>query len=307
MTSARACVLAAMTLALLAACKKDRPAAVDSVAADSVSVSVPAAPVNPGWQTDATGPAMLLAMTDNSAGALVVLPLMTDSAVAESGAPSLDSMANLEVELFGRGGFAGSTALVVGQEQQSSEGCVWWPQARLAETPPKPWRIGFVRGTAVPLALDSLESMNAQDSAGVTREIARLSSIVAEGDDPAFGGLPFSVRRAYRFQLSGSTAILADVVRKISEEANPRQEHLLLLAERPASGGQYSAMFDNRVAGSEETVQTNELLAAVRLVKGGRPTLVISFEYENGGRVALLQRLSDRQWRVTWRSAYTGC
>lgn len=296
-----------MTLAVLAACNRDRPAAVDSTVVDSVTVSVPATPVNPGWQTDAAGPVMLLAVTDNSAGVLVVLPLVTDSAVAESNAPSLDALANLEVELFGRGGFAGSTALVVGQEQQSAEGCIWWPQARLAETPLKPWRIGFVRGTAVPLTLDSLETMNAQDSAFVTREIARLSSIVAEGDDPAFGGLPFSVRRAYRFQTSGTTAILADVVRKISEEANPRQEHLLLLVERPVPGGQYSVVFDNRVAGSEETVQTNELLAAVRLVKGGRPTLVMSFEYENGGRVALLQRVSDRRWRVTWRSAYTGC
>ena len=158
------------------------------------------------------------------------------------------------------------------------------------------------------LPVDSLETMSAADSASVTREIARLSSMVAEGDDPAFRGLPFSVRKAYRFSLPAISVLAGDVVRKINEEANPREEHLLIVAERTAgTTAPYDAVFHTRVAGSEEAVRTNEILGAVQFVRNKRPALVVSFEYADGGRVALLQRISNREWKVTWRSAYTGC
>ena len=250
---------------------------------------------------------MLLAVAENSATAFVVLPFLSDSTIDPS-ALAIDSLSDTAVELFSRRGLSGSTALVIGPDSVHTEGCLSWPTARLAEIPPEPWKVGFVRGAVAALPLDSLEVMRNADSAAVTVELARLSSALAEGDDPAFRGLPFSVRKAYRFGFGETSMLAGDVVRKINEEANPREEHILVVAERAASSkGPYSAVFHTRVAGAEDAVRTNEILAAVRFVRGNRPALVVSFEYEDGGRVALLQRVSAREWRMTWRSAYTGC
>jgi hypothetical protein len=149
--------------------------------------------------------------------------------------------------------------------------------------------------------------MISPDSASVHREIARLSSAAAEGDDPAFRGLPFIIRRAYRFTHGTTTALAAEVVRKISEEANPREERILLVAERPISGaGEYTTSFVSRVSGSEDAVRTNEIIGAFRFVRGDVPALVIAYDQFDGGRVALLQKENTR-WRITWRSAYAGC
>jgi hypothetical protein len=250
---------------------------------------------------------MLLSVAENSAATFVVLPFLSDSTIDPS-VLEIDSLSDAPVELFSRRGLSGSTALVVEPDSARTEGCLSWPVARLAEIPPEPWKVGFVRGVVAALPLDSLEVMRNADSAAVTTELARLSSVLAEGDDPAFRGLPFSVRKAYRFAAADKAILAGDVVRKINEEANPREEHLLVVAERPASStGPYTAVFHTRVAGAEDAVRTNEILAAVRFVRSNRPALVVSFEYEDGGRVVLLQRISAREWRITWRSAYTGC
>jgi len=107
--------------------------------------------------------------------------------------------------------------------------------------------------------------------------------------------------------LGNNLVLAADVVRKINEEANPREEHLLLIAERPrVAGAKYVAAFQSRVAGAEEAVRTTEILGAVQFVRGN-PAIVVTFEYEDGGKVALLERTGEKQWRITWTSAYTGC
>lgn len=292
----------------LASCDKDKPIHTDSAAVVAAPVlpATPAAP-NTGWDEPTAGPVMLIAIADNSAGASVVLPLLTDSSLNALPRLAVDSLSNSPVELFSRAGLAGSTAVIVERNQQIAESCAAWPRARLAEVPEKTWRIGFMRGIAVPLPLDSLEGMTPQDSTMITRELARLSSMVAEGDDPAFRGLPFSVRKAYRFAISGRSVLIGDVVRKLNEEANPRQEHLLLIAEKPTDGAEYSVVFQSRVAGAEDAVRTNEILSALRFVKTKRPAVVVSFEYEDGGRIALIQRAGNAAWNLTWRSAYTGC
>lgn len=249
---------------------------------------------------------MLLSISDNSAAAQVVIPSLTDSTINPS-AFDVDSLAEVSVELFSRRGLSGSTVLGIQPDSARLEGCLSWPQVRLAEIPPEPWRIGFLRGVVAPLPLDSLEAMRSADSVAVTTELARISSALAEGDDPAFQGLPFTVRKAYRFTVGSVSVVAGDVVRKIPEEANPREEHLLIVAERTTAGAQYAPRFHSRVAGAEEAVRTSEILGAIRFVKTNRPALVVAFDYEDGGRVALLQRVSSREWRITWRSAYTGC
>ena len=214
-------------------CTKDKPARSDSAATVIVAppASTPALP-NTGGNEAVAGRAMLLAMPDNPRVALIVLPYRTDSTMATNAVAGIDSISGTVVELFDRGGLAGSTTIQVNPIQPSADACVSWPRSTLDEIPSRPWRIGFVRGAVVPIRLDSLEAMSPQDSALVTREMARLSSAIAEGSDPTFAGLPFVVQRAYRFELNGSTTLIADVVRRLSEEANPREEHLLVVAEK---------------------------------------------------------------------------
>ena len=307
MTSRRACLVAALLSAILS-CRDEKPAGTDSVVIDPPVPPVVAAPdPSTGWDEESAGPAMFISIPDNSAAAMVVIPSLTDSTIDPS-AFDIGQLNDVSVELFSRRGLSGSTVLAVKPDSARVEGCISWPQARLAEIPPEPWRIGFVKGVVAPLPLDSLETMRSVDSASVTTELARISSALAEGDDPAFRGLPFTVREAYRFTVGQTTVLAGDVVRKINEEANPREEHLLVVAERSsAPGGTYSPVYHTRVAGREDEVRTNEILGAVRFVKINRPALVIAFDYEDGGRVALLQRINAGEWRITWRSAYTGC
>jgi hypothetical protein len=300
----RARLVVALSAALIA-CRDEQPAKMDSIAIDPpVPPAAVVPPPNTGWDEEAAGPALLLSVADNSAAALVVIPSLTDSTIDPS-AFNVDPLVDANVELFSRRGLSGSTVLLA--DSTRLEGCLSWPQVRLADIAPEPWRIGFVKGTVAPLPLDSLETMKSADSVLVTAELARMSSAVVEGDDPVFQGLPFTVRKAYRFTVGQTMVLAGDIVRKINEEANPREEHLLLVAERPSTGGSYVPVYQNRVAGKEDEVRTTEILGAVRFVKTKRPALVIALDYEDGGRVALLQRMSDREWQITWRSAYTDC
>lgn len=294
---------------ILVACKGDEPARTDSATAVVPAAPVEAAaPVNTGWDAAVAGPLMLVSMPDDPAGAFIVLPGLTDSTLAASPGPERDSLAGMEMELLNRSGLAGTATVNAGTLQVNRPECPAWPRVRLDEGAQKTWRVGFAKGVAVPFPLDSLEVMSQTDSASVTRELARLSSIVAEGDDPAFQGLPFVIRRAFRFSLPGTSVIIGDVIRRINEEANPREEHLLLIAERPsATSGEYSVAFDTRVAGKEGAVRTNEVLSVVRFVRNKRPAIVVSFDYVDGSRTALVERTGNRVWRITWRSAYTGC
>ncbi len=310
MTPQRARVIATGFLVLLlGGCADTKPTPADSVATiDSVPALVERAAPNTGWESLTAGEFLFLPVAENSAVALVVLPFLTDNTLTTTPELPGDSLAGMKVELFSRSGLAGSTAIAVDRERQSHDGCLSWPQVRLEEVVAKAWRIGFMQGMVAPIPLDSLETMSAADSVSITRELARISSAVAEGDDPAYRGLPFAVRKAYRFAFGPTSIIAGDVVRKINEEANPREERLFLLAERPLSGtGEYGVVFSTRVAGAEDAIRTNEVLGVVRLVRANRPAMVMSFEDFDGGRIALLQRTSDRKWKTTWRSAYTGC
>ncbi len=277
---------------------------VDSPAASVPQEVVPPAPVSTGWD-DAAGPALILSTVADPGGVSIVLPQLTDSSLANSGELDVSALANARVELFGLHGLSGEATLTPVASQAGADGCRAWPQGRLSAVPKKPWRVGFVNGRVTAMALDSIEGMNAGDSAAFTTEITRIVSSYSQKGDSAYRGLPFSVRKAYRFSIGSTSGFVASVVRKINAEANPRQEHYLVVAER--SGGAYREAFQTRTAGSEEAVQTNDILAVINIVETGQPAIVVTFEGEEGGRVGLIERASGGRWRVVWRSAYTGC
>ena len=293
-----------ITLAVLSACRDQtavsRQDTISTIALPPIPVAVP--PVNPGWESDRSGPVLLLAVAEKPSLAQVVLPRLTDSAATNISSAAVDSLQGMSFGLLDRAGESGTARLASRNPSVSQEGCISWPVAAFEKTPPM-WRIGFKQGTVTPLPLDSLEGMTSADSLQITTELARLASALPESNDPAFQGLPFSVRKAYRSGPGGF--LVGDIVRRINEEANPREEHFLIIAER-SSDSRYSTAFHSRSAGSEDVVRTTDILAAVRFVDGGNSALIISYEYEDGGRIALIERDSGR-WRQVWRSAYTGC
>ncbi len=287
---------------------------VKSNAEDSVGATVPATAdkaqptVNTGWDESSAGQFMILPASDDGITAALVLPNETDSTLSKSRTFQVDSFANASVDLFNTAGAAGRSTIAVNYQQAPAEGCLVWPGVRLISKPSSPWTVGFRAGYAKPIQIDSVEKLSATDSLGVTTELIKQASAISVKSDPAFQGLPFIVQKAYRISMGDTTALIGSIVRKINEEANPREEHLLLIVER--NGGPdapYSVAYQNRSAGAEDAVRTNAILAAVRFVKTNRAAIVLSFEYDDGGQVALLERISGASWKITWRSAYTGC
>jgi hypothetical protein len=305
-------ICATLTIAIttgISACNRDRASrAVDSSAARPVTeIAHPPAAVNTGWNEVEAGPVLLLSLPEAVNQAHVVLPFTVDSTSTRADAERADSIRGSEFELFDRSGKIGLVTLQSVANASPVEGCSSWPVSAFVEPPSRAWRIGFSYRTAKGLMLDSLESASTADSVAVTTELARLSSMVTATGDPAFQGLPFTVREAYRLKLADTAVLIGDVVRTINEEANPREEHLLLIAEKNPSSSQYHTAFYSRAAGSEEQVRTTEILGAVQFVNGNRAAIIVSFEYEDGGRVALVERVSNGEWKLVWRSAYTGC
>ena len=288
------------------ACKGDiKPSVQDTTPVLSPPApSIPASESNPGWDKDKAGPVILIPASEDRTAASVVIPFLTDSALAHAQRVNADSLAGMSFELFDRTGAVGSARLATSAQMPVSEGCLSWPMMTL-EGNQHPWLIAFRKGMVTPLPLDSLEGSSSSDSLRMTTELARLASALPETTDPAFQGLPFAIRKAYR--TSGGGVLIGDVIRKINEEANPREEHILIVAERSSvATGQYVTAFHTRSAGSEDAVRTTEILSAVRFVNGGDTAIFVSFGYEDGTRIALIDRIAN-SWKLVWRSAYSGC
>jgi hypothetical protein len=164
--------------------------------------------------------------------------------------------------------------------------------------------------------MDSVATLNAQDSARRAADVARVASVIPGDTAPAFRGLPYAVRDAHRFTLpSGDTVIAAEVVRRLNQEDNPQEEHILIIMERdtvPGPNGApqpYIAAYSERTSGPEDDVETDEVLAGVLLGHDphGIPTIILDRDYGDGNAYTLIQRSARRVWRARWSSAYVGC
>jgi len=174
--------------------------------------------------------------------------------------------------------------------------------------PSSVWRVGFAGAHVQAIKLDSIEAMTSTDSAALAVSLAETAATLVNASDPAFRGLPFRVRSAYTFRLDSIHVVIADVVRSVNEEANPRIEHLLMIGEKRAGSiGKYTTGYYSRTAGAEETTQATEVLAAVRVGSSRKPAVVVNIEYDDGRVLGLIERVASGQWRSLWRSAFTDC
>ncbi len=289
----------------LLACRNDRKP-------DGTAVGEPVPQVQPpppsrfaatGWPDDA-GPVLVLRGQDQ-AEVQLILPELTDKTLSDTSSFELDSLPDARVEVYSRDGKAGTAAIVSGDSQEAPRGCKTWPTARLASYAGDDWRIGLAAGAAQSIAIHGWGAGLAADSIAAARAVIAMAA--SSREDSAFRGIPFGVRFLFRLELPGSRAIIADAVRRINTEANVREEHVLLIAERRSGETHYVPAFRETQRGREEEVRVPEVLGAVLLGENRRPAAFISLEYSEGSRVLLVERISFTSWVLRWRSAYAGC
>jgi hypothetical protein len=258
-----------------------------------------------GWN-HAAGPALLVEGASPE-DAIVLLPFAGDT----TDEAMLDAAAEREgpVALFGRGGARFSAQLGALPDETDGD-CPRWPLRDVRATNgASSWAIGFVGGRAAPLVLDSVDVLSPRDSVALAAEASRLASAVTAITSPAFQGLRFTAHDIRRFEAApGVQALVAHMIRRVNQEANPQEEQTLLIAERDsgATTGPYHLVYAERTFGREEEVTTPEVLAGTRLA-GGPPILVIARDGEQGVAYAMLERVDGRHWRVRWTSASTTC
>lgn len=308
--------LAAASLALAAACERAAPPPrADSVAPPPPPVrvdSVPTPPV-PGeitWDAEGAGPALFVpGDTARPRDAVAVLPdstvLGADSTLAAAAA-TLDGVA---LDLFAPGGRVGGARVAASAGDALADECAPGPAVRLTGgAAATGWKVAFAAGRATAVATDSVEGLAGADSAARTADAARLASLVPRTNSGEFAGLPFSVRQVRRFTAGGTETLVAEVVRKVAQEANPREQHVLVVGERPAGGrAKYELAYHETSVGDESNVETRDLLAVVLLGADRRPTVVVNRESAEGIAYSLVERRRALSWRVRWTSGTAGC
>ncbi|HEX7116279.1 MAG TPA: hypothetical protein VF193_14220 [Steroidobacter sp.] len=258
---------------------------------------------------------MLLVRGDTPSAAWVVFPQYVDSALPDTVRFNLRPLRDAHVELQARNGTEDSARVAsltsttwVGDE------CIEWPRATVQRASngaaPVDWSVAFVRGAVAPVPLDSIEGLSSPDSAQLAAELTRLASALPVPESRTFRSIPFAVRTAYLFSAApGIQGVIADVVQKLNQEANPLEQHTLIVAEHDSThpDSTFRTVFHERTSGSEEKLETTEVLAAVRYSSSRRMALVLLRDGAESSAYALLERSERGTWRVRWTSVYTGC
>lgn len=251
---------------------------------------------------------------EGSAGTVL---LIRDDSLTRAVYPTLtqlDSTAVLDEDLVR--GFAaeavaaegGAGSLRIRGFSPIDEECAVWPAVTLSADSTRSWTVAFQRGAASPIVLHPIESFSSADSARLAVQLTRLAAVLPNDTSRAFRGLPFVVRAAHRLTpAAGAESVIAEIVRRVNVEANPREETLLVIAERDAPAGEWRVAYSERASGDELHVQRATPLAAVHLGPQRLPTVVIERTGADWITYAFLQRSRDGAWQESWESAHSGC
>jgi hypothetical protein len=236
--------------------------------------------------------------------------LLPDTAGAQSD-EVLAPVRGAALDLFARAGRLGAAQLVALGEAGDGE-CVAWPRARLdfaRDSVHGGWTVGAAAGRAKALPLDSLDGLSGRDSATLVIDIARLASSLPNDTSAAFRGLPVNVRSAHRFRPApGVEALVAEVARRVAQEAQPLEERILVIAERDSGAATpWRAAWSDRVQGIEETIEAADALALLMPASGGPAYLVVQRESARGIRYELMERTGATTWNRRWIGPWSGC
>lgn len=233
------------------------------------------------------------------------MPELTDQTLTDTSSFELDSLPNSRISLFSRTRKSTFATIAGGGSEDSPRGCKTWPSARLESYHGDAWSFGLAAGVAQELPMHGWGPPLAPDSNQAVRDVIRIASTA--GNDSTFAGIQFAIRYLYRIELGASRAIIADAVRRINTEANVREEHVLVVAERARGSSENVVGFMETQMGREDDVRVPEIAGAVLLGENRRPGILVSLEYSEGSRLLLLERIATSRWVLRWRSAYAGC
>ena len=306
----------ALCVVPLIACERSTPAAgrKDTVvsATPPPESTVVVTPVVSAWDSTA-GPALFVAGATQQ-DAFVIAPRYTDTRALDSIQFDPAPIQALHVELFGSGKRLGTARVRTAAGSTHTDSCRTWPSAKFEIAPrdtasTRGWNIGFAAGHAFDVSVDSIEGLATADSARLAADIARLASALPGDTSAMFRGLPYVVNKAWRMRIpNGPAVLIAVVVRNVNQEANPRQERILLIAERDsaATNGTFTPRYTERTIGLEETLETSDPIAFVLLGAERHPAVVVARDAGNGLSYAIIERVGG-QWHRGWSSAYAGC
>jgi len=317
MCPSRGQIIALIALGMLTvACDRSTPAVARKDTVVPVTpppeTTVVAKPEQSTWDSTA-GPAMF-AVGASPGEATIIIPRFTDTTTLDSAQFDLSRVRAIQLDLFASGKRVGAARVTAINLPTRSDSCPRWPTARIdipaADTAPaREWTVGFETGHATAVPVDSIAGLATADSAQLAADVARIASALPGDTATVFRGLPFVVNTAWRMrEPNGQVLVAAVVVRNVNQEANPRQERILLLAERDTTGSRtrYVPQYFERITGPEETVETTDLVAMVLLGAERRPTLIVARDAGHGLSFALIEQIGGK-WRHRWSSAYSGC
>ncbi|HUQ21044.1 MAG TPA: hypothetical protein VM099_15600 [Gemmatimonadaceae bacterium] len=295
------------SLLFLTACKRDSAQATSdtSLTRAQPPASTPSRYAATGWPDDA-GPVVVL--PGASVGEVrLVMPELTDATLTDTSSFELDSLPHAEIVLYSRGQKSTPATIEGSGTEDDPRGCKSWPGARLGSYRGEAWSFGLAADVARELPLHTWGSLLTADSVDAAAAIIQIAATVR--NDSTFAGIPFGVRYLYRLELGGGggRTIVADAVRRINTEANVREQHVLVIAERIGTSSRYRGAYREAQTGREDAVRVPEIVGAVLLGENRRPALFVSLEYSEGSRLVLLERDPSARWVSRWRSAYTGC
>jgi hypothetical protein len=283
---------------------REKDAASDQVSRASLPPVFSLGPASKTNWDPSAGPVMLVALGEAGDSASVVLPDATDSTLNSL---SLPQVSNAVFDLYGRSGKVGSSLVGPFRDSASHSTCASWPSTHLGSAHAG-WQVALARGSARPIPLDSIEALSSVDSASLAASLAESVAALPLASDPTFRRLPFRVRYAYTTRMDSVQIVVADIVRALNEEANPRIEHIFFVGERPSQAkGKFAVDYYNRTAGAEETTQATEVLTALEIGSSRRRAFVVNVESDNRARFGLIENAGPTRWEPAWWSAYTGC
>jgi hypothetical protein len=131
-----------------------------------------------------------------------------------------------------------------------------------------------------------------------------------------FRGLPFVVLRAYRTRGLDTAFIVATLARRVNQEADPREERLVLVVDVVGDDARkWTVAWHERASGREEELVVAEPLLAFRTMVTATASpaaatneVRLLFGRDDGvalGAAVLARGTSG--WHVLWESAVAGC
>jgi len=262
--------------------------------------------------TTEVAPQPALATWDEALGPVLLIggnaPLSAE-VLAEAGIDT-NRLQGTRVVLLGRGGESQPASLAK-RTVPADDACAGLGAWQLATSTGAlgAWSVGFAAKDQVsPLPMDSVETLSSADSASLAAEMTRLASTSAGNESKRFSGLPFSVQSLWRFSPApGVSVVAANLIRKLNLEASPLEERTTIIAEREGAANKYSLAYEERSQGDEETVESRDFVAALRLGAGGTPVIVMTHDYDEEIAYSILERVGPGKWRVRWTSPRVAC